>query len=240
MGSRVSRVAFLAWFLWAAVASAQPEAPITRDAASLSDAELDRRIDWLKETLDEGAPDARLYDRVWDGVYGTGLVVGTILASTTGDHDERVNHIVTASKGALGLSRNLLQPHPARRGGDPLREIQGEGREAQLRRLAAGEEQLLLVVKRAEERTDWRAHAGNVAINLIGGGIILGLGNPSDSAVSAVLGTAVGAVHIFWQPNRAPADLAEYERLFNGGPPKKTWNLELVPLARGAAIRVTF
>ena len=226
------------------IATAQaPTGPsITKNADTLSDTELDRRIEWLEQTLDDGAGNAKLYERSWTTIYIGGLGFAALMTGVENKHDDTINYAVLGGKSVIGLTRQMLALHPGRLGGEPIREIPGDDRAANLQRLAVGEDQLLKIAKRTEQRTDWRAHLANVVLNLAGGGIILGLGNPSDAAQSIGIGIPMGIVRIMWQPTRGEQDLADYKQRFSSSP--QSWsfqkNFALIPMTNGAGIRVTF
>ena len=215
-------------------------APITPNAQGLSDAELDRRIEWLEQTLDAGAGYSKLWQYGWSSGYAVGMVGGAVQAGLTSKNDTRVNATVTASKALLGTTRLLLTPHPARLGAQPMRDVVGTGHDAKLQRLAAGEAQLEEVAERAEKRHRWQRHAGSVALNLIGGGFIFGFGDDTDAAVSIGVGLVVGELMIWTSPKRAEADLRSYRQQFASTPQDPPWTVSLVPMTGGAGIKIDF
>jgi hypothetical protein len=217
----------------------QSSAGITSDPSSLSDAELDKRIDWLQTTLDDGAFYSKLWQHGWTGGYATGIVIGTVQAATTSKNDTRVSAIVTASKAVIGTGRLLLDSHPGRLGAQPMLDISGDGRDAKLSRLAAGEAQLLKVGERAEKRLRWQRHAGSLALNLAGGAFVWGFADLEDAAVSVGVGILVGELMIFTSPKRGAADLTSYQQRF-AGVSRDKWTVSLVPTFNGAKIRVDF
>ena len=215
-------------------------APITPNAQGLSDAELDRRIEWLEQTLDAGAGYSKLWQYGWSSGYAVGMVGGAVQAGLTSKNDTRVNAIVTASKALIGTTRLLLTPHPGRLGAQPMRDVVGTGHNAKLQRLAAGEAQLEEVAERAEKRHRWQRHAGSVALNLIGGGFIFGFGDDTDAAVSIGVGLVVGELMIWTSPKRAEADLQSYRQQFASTPQDPPWTVSLVPMTGGAGIKIDF
>ena len=215
-------------------------APITPNAQGLSDAELDRRIEWLEQTLDAGAGYSKLWQYGWSSGYAVGMVGGAVQAGLTSKNDTRVNAIVTASKALLGTTRLLLTPHPGRLGAQPMRDVVGTNHDAKLQRLTAGEAQLEEVAERAEKRHRWQRHAGNVALNLIGGGFIFGFGDDTDAAVSIGVGIVVGEIMIWSSPKRAEADLQSYRQQFASTPQDPPWTVSLVPMTGGAGIKIDF
>ncbi len=215
-------------------------APITPNAQGLSDAELDRRIEWLEQTLDAGAGYSKLWQYGWTSGYAAGMVIGSLQAGLTSNNDTRVNAIVTASKALIGTTRLLLTPHPGRLGAQPMRDVVGTDHNAKLQRLTAGEAQLEEVAERAEKRHRWQRHAGSVALNLIGGGFIFGFGDDKDAAVSIGVGIVVGEIMIWTSPKRAEADLQSYRQQFASTPQDPPWTVSLVPMTGGAGIKIDF
>ena len=215
-------------------------APITPNAQGLSDAELDRRIEWLEQTLDAGAGYSKRWQYGWSSGYAVGMVGGAVQAGLTSKNDTRVNAIVTASKALIGTTRLLLTPHPGRLGAQPMRDVVGTNHDAKLQRLAAGEAQLEEVAERAEKRHRWQRHAGSVALNLIGGGFIFGFGDDTDAAVSIGVGLVVGELMIWTSPKRAEADLQSYRQQFASTPQDPPWTVSLVPMTGGAGIKIDF
>ncbi len=106
--------------------------------------------------------------------------------------DDQVNNGVQAGLGAIGVADLLLRPLEARYGADPVRDLPEGTREEKIAKLRAAESQLHSNAERAEQRTSWAMHAGNVAVNGIAG-LIIGLaGRPSDGIIAFGAGTAGG------------------------------------------------
>jgi hypothetical protein len=221
-------------------ALAEPAQTLTSNPDSLSDAELDARVQWLTTTLDDSAGYAKLWQYGWTSGYTLGIGIGAAQAATTSKNDTRVNGIVTASKAVIGTTRLLLTQHPGRLGADPMRAIGGTDRASKLQQLAVGESQLSRVGERAQNRLRWQRHAGNVALNVIGGAFIFGFGDEVDAAVSMAVGIAVGELMIFTSPKVGEENLANYNQKFAGMPKQDEWKITLVPTGMGAAIRVDF
>jgi len=213
---------------------------LTRNLSGLSDAELDSRIAFIEDRLNGGEKHAKYWQHGWTGVYGAGMVIGTLQASLTDSGKNRANYITTAVKATIGTTRLLLRPHPGRNGADELdASLWGNTRSAKEQRLQRGEEILQAVAKKAKERTNWKAHAGNVGLNLVGMGFILGLGHGADAAESFGVGVAVGTAHILSAPKRGIADLDEYQTHF-GMKTGKRFDWNITPTLGGAALNVTF
>jgi hypothetical protein len=218
------------------VAPAAGEEP---DRSGLSDSELDARLAFLEERLDGGETYAKVWQWGWTSGYSLGIVYGTAKAIDVDTNRRRVNHIVTAVKSTIGTTRLLLWRHPGRNGADEMRSIEGDARDAKLARLAKGEEVLENVARRAEQRWDWKAHAGNVALNLAGAGFIFGFGKDSDAWESLGVGIGVGTLNILSAPKRGIQDLSDYETRF-GIKTADRFDWMIVPTVSGAALVLTF
>ncbi len=222
--------------------SSQKEAApsgLTRNPPGLSDSELDARLAFLEQRLDGGEKYAKYWQWGWTGGYSLGIVIGTAQAIDEDENKKRTNHIVTAVKGVIGTSRMLFFPHPGRNGADAMREISGDSRKAKLQRLKKGEETLQRVAKRAKQRTNWKSHAGNIALNAAGGAFIFGFGRDKDAGISMGIGISVGTMQILSAPKRGIQDLSDYETEF-GMKTASRFDWMIVPTMGGAALRVTF
>jgi len=227
--------------------------PLTRNPSALSDAELDARIAFIEERLDDGETYSKVWQWGWTSGYSLGIVygIGQSIACCSNKksgpansvkkkrNEQRVDYIVTAVKSTIGTSRLLFSRHPGRNGADSMRAIEGDSREAKLARLAEGESLLRAVAKRAKERTSWKSHAGNIALNLAGAGFIFGFGRDSDAWESLGVGIGVGTLNILTAPKRGIQDLDDYESRF-GMKTASRFNWSIVPTMGGAALQVTF
>jgi hypothetical protein len=217
----------------------EQKAGLTHNASALSDSELDARLRFLEEHLDDGETWAKNWQWGWTGGYSVGIVYGTARAIASDHQKNRINFIVTAAKAVIGTSRLLFWRHPGRNGADSMRAVEGDSREARLARLEEGEVLLQAVAKRAEQRTDWRAHAGNIGLNLAGAGFIFGFGHTSDAWESLGVGILVGELNIWTAPKRGIQDLSDYQTRF-GMKTASRFHWTIVPTMGGAAVMVTF
>jgi hypothetical protein len=137
----------------------------------------------------------------------------------------------------------LLRPIPGRQGADPIRAPADASHEDKLARLAEGEHILVDAARRADERSSWTNHLGNLVFNLLGGGILLALHEDRYAAVAALSGTAVGEAYIWSEPSRAPGDLADYQRFISDGATPRSdtgSNWIFFSDGLGIALRVSF
>ncbi len=227
--------------------------PLTQNASALSDAELDARLAFLEQRLDAGETYAKGWQWGWTGGYALGIVYGVgqsiVCCSNKKSgpansvrekrNEQRVNYIVTAAKSTIGTTRMLVWRHPGRHGADAMRAIEGDSREAKIERLEVGEAVLQRVAKRAKRRLDWRAHAGNVGLNVAGAAFTFGFGRASDAWESLAVGVGVGTLNILSAPNRGSQDLNDYETRF-GMKTASRFSWSIVPTMGGAALRITF
>jgi hypothetical protein len=219
--------------------AADIEDGLTRNPSSLSDSELDARLRFLEERIDAGKKYTQYWQWGWTGGYSMGIVIGTAQAITEDGDKKRVNDIVTAVKGVIGTTRMVVDRHPGRHGADSMRAISGDSREAKLQRLAEGEKLLQQIAKRAERRTNWKSHAGNIALNAAGGGFIFGFGKNTDAWTSMGIGVAVGTTQILSAPKRGIQDLEDYQTRFDMKTASRfDWNI--VPTMGGVALQVTY
>jgi hypothetical protein len=209
---------------------------------ALPDTEVDRRIDFLQQRLDEGRLGGQVWQYGWTGIYAVSTAASAVMAIGSDDQDGKVAGSVGAVKSGLALGDLLLNPLPARLGAEPMQAVPDGTRRGRLERLAVGERFLTTNAALAETRYDWRRHLTGVATNLIGGGIILAFGDSTDALVSTVTGIAVGEAQIWTQPWRAPKDLQDYRAAFPGAPASASTGLdwELRPTVNGVQLAFHF
>ena len=197
--------------------------------------EAEVRARFLEQRLDAGRLHARAWQWGWTAVNGGSALESTIAASRTNDAGERAFDVVQAAIAALGLvDVQLLHPMPGRSGADPMR---GGDPATGLER---GEQVLAERAERAKGRRQWPLHLENVALQAVGGGILLALGQPRYALISFGSGVAGGEAFIWSEPWRPRRDLADYERLAESGglPSEPATTLELVPAPGGVALRL--
>jgi hypothetical protein len=212
---------------------------LTRDPEAISDAELDARLHFLEERLDDGEHRAKYWQWGWASFFSGSVLYGTGRAIASDHAKGRVAHIVSAAESVIGTAHQFFWPLPGRNGADPMRAIPGNSREAKIARLAAGEAELLAIAARTKDRTDWKYHVGNVALNAAGAGAIFAYGHDSDAWVALGTGIAIGEISIWTAPNRGRQDLDDYETRFEMKSASRVhWSI--VPMMGGAGLRVTF
>ncbi len=241
MRSIARSVLLVSVVLFAAGPSAAQQGALSGDLSGLSNAEIDSRVAFLTERLQDGKRNATFWQEGFTVGWTVGAGLGTAQAILANSSETRANGIVTAVKAAIGVTRLVVWPHPGRLGAEPILAIEGDSREARLARLEAGENQLARTKKYASSRTDWLPHVANVGLNLAGGGVLLGVGRTSDALVSAGIGIVFGELLIWTSPARSVQDVEDYRRDFVAtvpSSPEVAWRL--APRMGGGAIEVSF
>lgn len=225
-------------------ASAQTGA-LSGDLSSLSDQEVGQRYDFIKQRLDDGQLNSQIWQYGFTSGWGVGVAIGATQAALASDKVTMTSGIVTSVKAAGGVARLLLSPNPGRHGSENLQVLPAGSAQDRQRRLAAAEALLSEVEDRAIDRMNWKRHAGNVAVNLVGASVILGVGEGSNDSVTSALvsfgvGVAAGEVMAFTMPSRGIKDVKDYRRSFSGRPsePKVSWRIS--PAGMGLALHVAF
>lgn len=213
--------------------------PLTRNYDALSDQELEARTLFILDRLEAGQDWATRWQWGWTAGYATGIVIGTAQAVMTNDGHNRAAYITTAVKATIGTTRLLLQPHPGWVGSDNIRVMPVSTRGDKIQRLRRAEDLLSRVAKKAEERTNWKAHAGNVLLNAAGAAATWAWGDTDDAYKNLAIGLAVGEAHIWSAPSRGPKDLADYQAQF-GMKSTSRFNWRIAPTVGGAALHVTW
>lgn len=235
-----------ALLLWAQAAAADtPSGRLSGDLAELGDEEVGLRYDFIKQRLDEGQRKSQIWQYSFTSGWGIGVVIGAAQAAFAEDKIVRASGIVTSVKAAGGVARLLWSPNPGRHGSEGLQILPAANPYQRLRRLAAAEALLYDVEDRALSRLHWKRHASNVAINLVGGGIILGVGGANrawdDALISFGVGVVAGEIMSFTMPWRGVKDAADYRKRFLSGhpyEPQVSW--QIVPTTTGLSLNVEF
>jgi hypothetical protein len=214
--------------------------PVPPELSSLDDRQIDERLAYLEQHLEDGQLYARAWYDWWTTFYGLGIVVQSVQAGLEDDKSNRVDDILGAVKATGGFVRLLVRPLQAKYGADRIRAMPAVTRDERLQRLASAEEQLRINAKEADRRYSWLQHAGNVGVNVAGALIVWqGFDDAETAWTSAGIGIAVGEVMIWSQPWWPSSDWDEYRRRFSGiGGRRVSWRV--VPTFGGAALYATF
>jgi hypothetical protein len=198
---------------WAAVLVSGPlhaAEPAPTDHASLSDAQIDQRIEFLEQRLDDSKTHGQIWFWSWLAINSGSMVGNGIVAGTRSEHDDQVNYATGAVLGAIGVADVLLRPLEARYGADPIRGLPEATREQKLAKLRAAEDQLRRNAERAEERHQVLPYAGNAGLALAAG-LVVGLWGEQGSGIETGVSTLIGgALNIWTQPGRPEQDWDSY------------------------------
>jgi hypothetical protein len=204
------RIIGIAWAAMLVAAPLQAAEPAPADHASLSDAQIDQRIEFLEQRLDDSKTHGQIWFWSWLAINSGSMVGNGIVAGTRSEHDDQVNYATGAVLGAIGVTDQFLRPLEARYGADPIRGLPEVTREQKLAKLRAAEDQLRRNAERAEERHQVLPYAGNAGLALAAG-LVVGLwgeqGAGIETGVSTLLG---GALNIVTQPGRPEQDWNSY------------------------------
>jgi hypothetical protein len=171
-----------------AAAAAQAAEPAPAGHAGLSDAEIDRRIDFLEQKLEDSRTHGQIWYWSWLAINGGSTVGNGIVAGLSGQHDDRVNYATEAVLGAVGVADQLLRPLEARYGADPIRGLPEATRAQKLAKLGAAEDQLRRNALRAEERTQVLPYLGNAGLALAAG-LVVGLSGERGAGIQTGVST---------------------------------------------------
>ena len=231
--------------LMAPLACASPSGPRASDssfAPPRTPQEAETRLQFLERSLDANRRHAQIWYWSWLTINGGGVAASAYGAATTDDGGDRAFNIVQASQAALGLTDMLvLRPMPGRQGADPLRYAGARGIDIDTR-VKEGERMLIAAADRAEQSRDWRLHAANLALQAVGAGVLLALGEPGYAGLTMALGLVGGEANFWSEPHRAAGDLAAYRKLVETGAlpdePRAQWFLG--PTSNGVAVQLRY
>jgi hypothetical protein len=191
-------------------ASGHAAEPAPADHAGLSDAQIDQRIQFLEQRLDDSKTHGQIWFWSWMAINSGSMVGNAIVAGTRGEHDDEVNYAAGAVLGAIGVADLLLRPLEARYGTDPVRGLPEATREQKLAKLRAAEDQLRRNAERAEQRHQVLPYAGNAGLALAAG-LVVGLWGEEGSGIQTGISTLIGgAINNVTQPGRPEQDWDSY------------------------------
>jgi hypothetical protein len=206
-------VAAIAWLPLAGAA----ERPGT-DRTTLSDVEIERRLDFIEQRLDASKRHAQVWYWSWMTV-NLGATVGLSVGSAlTEDGDTRASFIPQAVLAALGVADlTVFRPLEARFGAEPIRGLPDATHAQRLEKLERAEALLRSNAARAESRRSWLLHLANFGLNAAAGAATYFTGKTSDALVSFGSGWAGGELYIWSEPGAPARDWQDYERFKSRG-----------------------
>jgi len=206
----------------------------------LSEEEMEQRLSFIEERLNEGRPNARCWQYGWSSFYAASAAVQGYEAIDSNDSDDDIYYTVGAIKSAAALALMLLKPLSAVEGATSLKDMPTDTPDQKEARLEAAEDRLHTNSRRAQTRTSWTRHLTVITVNLIGSAVIAAFGDGEDAVVSGLTGIALGQANIWSQPSRAIDDLADYEKEFPAPQATNEVDWELTPIARGLSVTIRF
>jgi len=212
----------------------------TQDPSSLTEDQIDRRIAFLSERLDDTWLHANLWQYSWLTINTGGAAWSSYQASQDHRHGQ-VNHAMEAGKSTIGIIYLLTDPMPGRQGADPIRALPSSTREEKLVQLEQAERLFRKTVRRSQQRKMWLQHIGNYGLHAITASVLLGLGEEKDAWMSFLIDSTVGEIQIWSRPWEPVGDWKEYERFVATGmpaEPQTSWGIG--PTGRGLALLVSF
>jgi hypothetical protein len=209
--------------------------------SSLADAEVERRLAFIENSLDAHQLHAQIWFWSWLTVNAGSAVGLSVGAALTDNSASRVNMIGNAALAALGVGDMLLfRPVDARFGVEPIRALPDATRAERLHKLEAGENLMRRNAQRAEQRCDWTVHAGNFAANALVGGLTWAAGDAQAGLITVLVQTLFGELYIWTDPSGPARDWREYQRLRAGGSLEASRGWSLAAFPGGVALRYRF
>ena len=197
-----------------------PPAPLTRDAQTLPDAELDRRVDFITQRLEASRTPARIWHWSWLAINGgAGAALNTGLAIADDNKVARSSAIVQAVYGAVGVATQFVDPMNAQDGAEPLKALPDATRAEKVQKLERAEAILQQNAARNAQRTSWTLHLGNAAASAAAGLIVYAFGGKTDAAITGGSIFAGGELFLWTMPPGPVRDLEDYQALIQGHGP---------------------
>jgi len=228
------------------------------DYALMSDAEIDERITYLEQSLDDISMPYTYWQYGWGGLYAASAISNLTSALDEDDHDDKILAWVSALKSSVALTKMKLQPVPiltisntdypsngafladATLDEKPSQVEKTDNlRALKLLRLQEIESKLEATALRSDERYQWKTHATAVGVNLVAAAMIATWGDSDDALGSAALGISMGELAIWTQPTKASQTWQNYQTHFSDIEADSiSWHL--VPRLNGLDLVVNF
>jgi hypothetical protein len=212
----------------------------SQDPNALTEDQIDKRLAFLTERLDDTQLHAAAWNYGWLTVNGGGMIWSAVNAGLD-DGNDRINNAMQAGKSLIGVTYILTDPMPGRHGADPIRALPSSTRAEKLEQLEQAERLFRQTVRRSQERKSWLMHIGNFGLHAVTASVLLGLGEEKDAAMSFFIDSAVGELQIWTRPWEPVQDWEEYQRLVATGLPEQpqtSWRI--APTGRGLTLLVGF
>lgn len=218
----------------------EPPFPGILGAGEPTEEQIDRRVTFLSERLDETKLHANIWQYGWLTINVGGAAWSSYQASQN-QRNARIKPAIQGAKSTIGIIYLLTDPMPGRQGADPIRALPSTTREEKLAQLEQAERLFRKTVRRARQRKLWLTHIGNLGLHAIASSILLGIGEQKEAWMSFLIDSSVGELQIWSRPWEPEGDWEEYERLVATGLPAEPptrWGLG--PTGRGFSLLVSF
>lgn len=209
----------------------------------MSEAELDERILYLEQGIEEISSPYAYWQYGWSGLYSVSAVSNFATALDEDNHDDEIYAWVSALKSSAALTKMLLAPVPLLDVDDSYAYVE-ESDDVTVRlqkesRLTLLEDKIVSTAIRSDERYQWQTHATTVGVNLVAAAMIATWGDSVDALGSAAIGISMGELAIWTQPTKATQAWQTYQTHFNDVEAETvTWYLQ--PRLNGLDLIVTF
>ncbi len=241
------------------VLAASSVAAFAQDA-TLSDEQVQKRLTFVTNALQEGQPAARRWWYGWIAGYSAGAATMGIVAATSWktqpdlvwfalippevDNSTAQDMLVGAGTFALGVVGLVIDPFTPATAAKKLRALPETSPLERQAKLQRAEELLRKCAKRERSGRGLTTHLLNAGVNAAAGVVtVAAFDRPAtDGLITFAIGEAVSLLNIFTQPMKAVRDLKTYEAGFAAGEPsprpKAAWSLGFFP--GGLSFRLSF
>ncbi|MEO8602022.1 MAG: hypothetical protein ABI629_05545 [bacterium] len=219
--------------------------PMTADAAAqLNDTQIEQRLQFVTQRLDDTELHAALWYYGFLAVNAGGMIAGAATAAVETDEDSKIYDILNSSLGLIGTGYLLAAPLPGRSGSDPVTEMPFATHEQRAAQLAEAETILYGAAGRARQRTGWLLHVGNVALNAAAASVLLARESYGNAALLFFVNTAIGEGQILLTPWEPETNWQEYQDFVSRGGVAAAvpvrWGLSPMTGGKGLALHVAF
>lgn len=176
--------------------------------SSLTDAELDERLEQLVQQVEHNEKVASTWWYAWVGIYGAATVGQGVVAGLTTDKSTRQDMVLGAGTTLLGMVGQFIAPVKSGYTSGMFDLRADLDRAGRLERLSQAETLLAIQADMARSGKSWQAHALCGSVNLASG-LITWLGFKRsflEGVANFALNTAITEIQIFSQPVRAVKD----------------------------------
>ena len=189
------------------------------------------RVAYIRDSMDGAVPRAWMWAGGWSAGFATASVAQAALIPLSRTSEERRMLYVSVGGTVSGLGLVVISPPAVIRNRNKLARAMEESSTDPCEVLRRAETLMVATSKAERLNQAWIMHGGNLAFN-VGSGLILGLGwEQWDAAFLTVsVGTLVGEIMIWTQPNAMTKALQRYQTGAWVAPPRHAMTLRLHPV----------